>query len=118
MATRSRTGAAAGHAEPNYLGVIAILAIMTAAEIGVVFAPLPRLGIGFLLVGLALSKACMVALFFMHLKFEKITLALIAATPLVLCTMLMFALLPDNNPERYIPPVAQVPVQTDAPATH
>ena len=87
------------HAEPNYFTIIVILAVLTAVEVAVVFLPLPHLMIGILLVGLALTKAVMVALYFMHLKFEKTTLALIAATPLVLCTLLMFALLPDHNPD-------------------
>ena len=105
------------HAEPNYVAVIMALTVLTVTEIGLVFTPLPRLSIGILLVGLALSKACIVALYFMHLKFEKSTLALIAATPLVLCTLLMFALLPDNNPRNFVPPVPQASVATEAPAT-
>jgi cytochrome c oxidase subunit IV len=86
------------HPEPNYLAVIIVLTVLTVAEIALTFAPIPKLAIGILLVGLALTKAIIVAMFFMHLKFEKTTLALIAATPLILCTMLLFALLPDSNP--------------------
>jgi cytochrome c oxidase subunit 4 len=118
--TNTRTQAAEapqGHEEPSYLTVIVVLAVLTVVEIAVVFAPLPKLSIGIMLVGLALTKAIIVALYFMHLKFEKTTLALIAATPLVLCTLLMLALLPDNNPDHFVPPVAQAPVATEAPAT-
>ena len=104
------------HVEPNYFRVIIVLTILTITEIAVVFAPLPKLSIGILLVGFALTKAIIVAMYFMHLKFEKSTLAVIAATPLVLCTLLMFALLPDNNPKNYVPPVPQKPVATEAPA--
>jgi cytochrome c oxidase subunit 4 len=86
------------HPEPNYLAVIIVLTVFTILEIAVTFAPMPKLLIGIALVGMALTKAIMVALFFMHLKFEKWALALIAATPLVLCGLLMFALLPDNRP--------------------
>ena len=120
MTSGTHAGAAGqGHAEPNYFMVIVLLSVLTALEVAVVFMPLPKLSIGVLLVGLALSKACMVALYFMHLKFEKTTLALIAMTPLVLCTMLMFALLPDNRPENFVPPVAQTPAAGQgAPATH
>src|SRR5262245_32498259 len=89
-----------GHPEPNYLAVIVVLAVMTALEIGVIFLPIPKISIGILLVGLALSKACLVAMYFMHLKFERRILALIAATPLILCALLMFALLPDSNPQK------------------
>ena len=101
------------HVEPNYMAVIMILTVLTIVEVAVVFAPLPKLSIAILLVGLALTKAIMVAMYFMHLKFEKRTLAIIAATPLILCTLLMFALLPDNNPKSYVPPVPQKPVSTE-----
>ena len=104
------------HKEPNYLGVILILTALTIIEVAVVFAPLAKMSIGILLVGLALTKAIMVAMYFMHLKFEKTTLALIAATPLVLCTLLMFALLPDNDPKNFVPPVPQKPATSEAPA--
>lgn len=90
------------HPEPNYFGVIIVLSVLTVIEIAVTYAPIPKLFIGILLVGLALTKAIMVAMFFMHLKFEKTTLALIAATPLVLCTLLIFALLPDHNPKHHV----------------
>jgi len=88
------------HKEPNYFGVIVVLTILTAVEIGVVFLPIPRFVIGVSLVILALWKAGLVALYFMHLRFEKSTLAIIAVTPLVLCAMLMFALLPDADPAK------------------
>lgn len=83
------------HREPNYMGVFYALSILTALEIGVIYMPIGRLAIGILLVGLALSKAILVAMYFMHLKFEKRTLGIIALTPLILCTLLIFALLPD-----------------------
>ena len=104
------------HVEPNYLHVILILTVLTIAEVAVVFAPLPKLSVGIMLVGMALTKAIIVAMYFMHLKFEKRTLAVIAATPLILCTILMLTLLPDNDPKKYVPPVPQKPVTTEAPA--
>ncbi|MFQ5700358.1 MAG: cytochrome C oxidase subunit IV family protein [Acidobacteriota bacterium] len=91
--------AQAEHAEPNYLGIVIVLGILTAAEIGVTFLQIPRFLTGAMLVILALSKAFLVALYFMHLRFEKKALTLIALTPLVLCALLMFALLPDSNPD-------------------
>lgn len=83
------------HVQPNYIGVFWWLVALTIIEVIVIFLPLPRLLIGFLLVGLALSKASLVAMYFMHLRFERQTLGLIAITPLVLCVLLAFALLPD-----------------------
>lgn len=85
------------HAEPNYMGVFWWLFALTIVEIGVIYMPLARLLIGILLVGLALSKASLVAMYFMHLKFERRTLGLIVVTPLFLCVLLVFALLPDHS---------------------
>jgi cytochrome c oxidase subunit 4 len=84
------------HAEPNYMGVFYWLAALTAIEVGVTFLPLTKLGIGIILVVLAFTKAALVALYFMHLKFERRTMLLIAATPVILCVFLMFMLLPDR----------------------
>jgi caa(3)-type oxidase subunit IV len=49
-----------------------------------------------LLVALALGKALLVAMYFMHLRFEVRTLGLIAVSPLVIATLLVFLLLPDG----------------------
>lgn len=83
------------HQEPNYMVVFFALAILTAVEIGVVFMPIMKIIVGVMLVLLALVKAGLVAMYFMHLKFEKRTLGVIALTPLMLCTLLIVALLPD-----------------------
>lgn len=83
------------HQEPNYMYVLYWLAAFTVAEIAValwVHAPLARY---LLLIGMALTKACLVALYFMHLRFERGTLMLIAFTPLLICTFLVFMLFPD-----------------------
>ena len=81
--------------ERRYLQVFLWLGILTAVEIGVIYTPLPHIVIGFMLVMLAGTKAALVAMFYMHLAFEKRTLAYIALTPAVLCVLLIFALLPD-----------------------
>jgi cytochrome c oxidase subunit 4 len=83
------------HQEPNYIGVLVWLAILTLAEIAVVLLSFPKLPKVILLVGMALSKAALVALYFMHLKFEPSTLMIIAFTPLLICAFLVFMLFPD-----------------------
>ncbi len=88
---------AAAREHPNYIGVFWCLLVLTVMEVGVIFMPIARLLIAILLVGLALSKASLVAMYFMHLKFERRTLGLIAVTPLLLCVLLVFALLPDHS---------------------
>lgn len=83
------------HEEPNYIGVFWWLLALTILEVGVIYAPIAKMAIVILLVGLALTKASLVALYYMHLKFERRTLGLIAITPLVLCVFLLVALTPD-----------------------
>ena len=83
------------HEHRRYLQVFFWLGVLTALEIGVIYMPIARLVIGFILVVLAGTKAAMVALFYMHLSVEKRTLAYIALTPAVLCVFLVFMLLPD-----------------------
>ncbi len=84
------------HAEPNYMIVFYWLAALTAIEVGVTFLPLTKLAQGAILVVLAFTKAALVALYFMHLKFERRTMVLVAVTPVILCVFLMFMLVPDR----------------------
>jgi cytochrome c oxidase subunit 4 len=83
------------HTEPNYIGVFWWLLALTILEIAVIYVPMARLIVVILLIGLALSKAVLVAMYFMHLKFERVTLGVIAITPLILCVFLILMLLPD-----------------------
>ena len=89
---------AEAHAQPNYMGVFWWLLGLTIAEVAVAYAGLPRPIMVILLVGMAFTKAAMVALYFMHLKFERATLTWIALTPLILCVFLSLMLLPDIHP--------------------
>ena len=87
---------AAEHKHPNYMAIFWLLAILTIVEIGVVFLPFGKMINGTLLCALAVGKAALVAMYFMHLKFETRTLGLIAVTPLVIATLLVFIILPDS----------------------
>ena len=86
------------HEEPNYMGVFVWLVILTVLELAVVYMPLTKLVIAVLLISLAVSKAALVALYFMHLKFERVTLGLVALSPFVLCVFLILMLTPDIFP--------------------
>jgi caa(3)-type oxidase subunit IV len=74
---------------PNYMGVFWWLVALTILEL--IFGSLPTgptypyFAKVFLLVSMAVSKAALVALYFMHLKFEVRTLGIIALTPMILC---------------------------------
>jgi len=78
---------------PNYAAVWAGLAVLTLIEVGVAFVNLPRQVIVLSLLGLAVWKALLVALYFMHLRFEPARLVLIAAAPLPLAPILVFAVM-------------------------
>lgn len=90
----------APHQEPNYMKIFYALFVFTVLEVGAaymnaIFPGFPLLLLGLILVVLALVKAALVGMYFMHLKFEKRALGIIALTPLILCTLLIIALLPD-----------------------
>ena len=90
------TAAAAGHKHPDYMKIFWALAILTVVELAVVFLPIGKIVIGAALVVLAVWKAALVAMYFMHLRFETKTLGWIAVTPLAIATLLVFLLLPDG----------------------
>jgi cytochrome c oxidase subunit 4 len=81
---------------PSYMAIFWYLAVLTVVEIGVIFLPISKLAIGVLLVSLASAKAALVALYFMHLRFETKTLGYIALTPVLIGALLVLVLLPDS----------------------
>jgi len=79
---------------PTYLKVFVFLAVLTAIAVTASFLIGTQwLRISFLLL-LAIVKAGLVISFYMHLRFEKIPLRLIALGPLNLVVLLASALLP------------------------
>jgi caa(3)-type oxidase subunit IV len=90
--------ATTAHSHHNYIKIFIILSVLTAVEIAITLLGLPRTLLVALLVGLAVWKAALVALHFMHLKIEKKTLTLVAIVPFVLCIFLSLMLLPDVYP--------------------
>jgi cytochrome c oxidase subunit 4 len=95
-AVQSGMGAkpATEHAEPNYIAIFIYLTVLTVAELAV-YAWFPQLPKVAMLVALAWAKAALVAMYFMHLRFERRTLAIIALVPVMLVTFLCFMLMPD-----------------------
>jgi cytochrome c oxidase subunit 4 len=86
------------HSTANYLRIFYILLALTVVEVAIVYLHLPRILLVALLIVLAVWKAALVALHFMHLKFEKRTLMIIALSPFVLCVFLILMLMPDIFP--------------------
>jgi len=85
------------HAHPPYLLIWLYLAVLTVAEIALAFElPFSRNVKLILLLFLAVWKAFLVAMFFMHLKFEKWNLRLIAIVPLPLALILVLAVITEH----------------------
>jgi cytochrome c oxidase subunit 4 len=83
------------HAEPNYIAIFIYLAVLTGVELLVYamgFSTVIKVG---LLVALALAKAVLVAMYFMHLSFERRALWIIAGIPMVLVFFCYLMLRPD-----------------------
>ena len=90
-----------GHNEhPKYMWIFLWLAVLTAIEVGIVIPDFPKALTIILLIGLACAKAILVAVYFMHLKFEKRTLAVIVITPFLICVFLVIMLLPDLTSDK------------------
>src|SRR5262245_53414087 len=84
------------HEEPNYMQIFYYLIGLTVAELAVSYVHLDRRLMIAVLMVLAFVKAALVAMYFMHLKFEKRTLAICAITPPVLLVMFLFITYPDT----------------------
>jgi cytochrome c oxidase subunit IV len=86
--------AAPAHKAPNYMLVWVVLLVLTVAEVGVAFfSAMPKWLLILLLMILALWKALLVALYYMHLKFEPKKLWVITVSPIPLIFILLTAVL-------------------------
>ena len=81
------------HKHPNYIGVWVGLGLLTGLELTVAFLPWPKRVIILLLIGLAVWKALLVALYYMHLRFETNRLRILAIAPLPLAVILVTAVI-------------------------
>lgn len=84
------------HETPNYNMIFFILLILTIAEVGITYAGLPHAVMAFGLVSMAITKAALVAMYFMHLRFETRTLGVIACIPAFLLVMFLCITYPDT----------------------
>lgn len=80
--------------QPNYYSIWFLLFVLTIVEVTVAYlSGLPRTLLILVLVGLAIWKATLVAMYYMHLKFERLRLILLAAAPLPLAVILVLGIL-------------------------
>ncbi len=81
------------HAHPNYWAVWAYLLILTVMELGVAFLPWSKQLLLILLLAMAIWKALLVALYFMHLRWEGNRMRIFAIAPLPLTVIIIVAYL-------------------------
>lgn len=87
----------ATHKHPNYVLIWVYLAVLTAVEVGVAFVShFSKTTLLIILLVLAVWKALLVALYFMHLKFERWNLRTIALIPIPLALILIIMVLQEG----------------------
>jgi cytochrome c oxidase subunit 4 len=96
------TGEAHGHSQAmphhavNYYRIFSYLVVLTIITVAVAFLHIKSELIKVLLaLTIASIKACFVAMFFMHLKFEGKLIRFVLYVPLILTVILIAALIPD-----------------------
>lgn len=91
---------------------------LTLVEIFLAYRPMSIHVMLTILLGLSIIKAALIVAYFMHLKFERLSLILTIVPMLVVCILLLFVFFPDSYRSlglRYqfkeAPPVAPAPVE-------
>ncbi len=81
------------HTEPRYFLIWFVLLVLTLAEVGYAFLDLPKVWLATGLVIMAIWKALLVAMYYMHLRYEPRRLWFLAASPLPLAVLLVLAVI-------------------------
>src|SRR2546421_3655026 len=91
------------HAEEHFAGsnklFISIwgwLVALTLVEIFLAYRPMPLNYMLVILLGLSIIKAALIVAYFMHLRFERLSLILTIVPALVICICLLLAFFPDS----------------------
>ncbi len=79
----------------TYVAIYGWLIGLTLLEIGVVLAGWPQGAIVTILIATALAKALLIALYFMHLKFDRRWVWLLPGVPVAMGIVFVLALFPD-----------------------
>jgi len=85
-----------GGTTQTFLYVWIALLVMTGIEVLLAYEQVPTLIMLTALLGLSIIKAALIIAYFMHLKFEKLSLFLTLFPMLVLCIILMLVFMPDS----------------------
>ena len=92
------------HAEEHFAGsnklftsIWVWLVALTLVEIFLAYKPMPIHFMLTILLGLSIIKAALIVAYFMHLKFERLSLILTVVPMLVICICLLFVFFPDSR---------------------
>lgn len=77
------------HKQPPYMTVWVVLFVLTIVEVFFAFSSLPKKWIVIGLILMALWKAVLVAMYYMHLRFEPKRMWVLAMSPLPLAVILV-----------------------------
>jgi cytochrome c oxidase subunit 4 len=80
---------------PTFAKVWVALLVMTGGEVLLAYEQVPTLIMLTVLLGLSVIKAALIIAYFMHLKFERLSLFLTLFPMLILCIVLMLMFLGD-----------------------
>src|ERR1700681_1621956 len=80
---------------PTFANVWITLLVMTGAEVLLAYEQVPTLIMLTVLIGLSVIKAALIIAYFMHLKFERLSLFLTLFPMLIFCILLMLIFLGD-----------------------
>jgi cytochrome c oxidase subunit 4 len=87
-----------------FFAILMGLLLLTIVEVILAYFKVPLHIMLTLLIGLSLIKAAMIMAYFMHLKYERLSLVFTLVPALVICICLMFILFPDSNRNRNLRP--------------
>ena len=96
MSEHAETAEHVGGTTQSFVYIWIALLVMTGVEIFLAYEQVPTLIMLTALLGLSIVKAALIIAYFMHLKFEKLSLFLTLFPMLVLCIILMLIFMPDS----------------------
>ena len=79
-----------------FISIWVWLVVLTLIEIFLAYRPMSIIIMLVILLGLSIIKAALIMAYFMHLKFERLSLILTLVPMLVVCILLLFAFFPDS----------------------
>ena len=85
------SGDAEEHQHPPYMLIWVVLIVLTLFEVFYAFFNLPKIWLAIGLIVMAVWKAVLVAMYYMHLRFEPRRLWVLAISPLPLIVILILA---------------------------